>query len=407
MSKIITKEHDYYYTPNDGMCSRMLTARKLDPSNSDFMKELSRFFYHQMIESKDYIEDRYLEDNFTEEMAKDEEISPERLAQKREFYHQLFDEYVPGYSPTEKAVNALRMISKSKKPKNKDGEPDLADALTQIRENKVDRETFENPNWNKLLNKRSLDEFDKKMDHLNKVAIIEGFGKSFEIKKTTEDRKVPNSRKFKSVRMSEYSEITKSPIYQKIFPNYSIKLATKDLVINAPIETQEGKQKIIILVDYSGSMNETYKQDWVLAIIADRLYYAMKEECEIFFSYFLENLYPKRSFTHIYNEETALKFFKDFQTRPDGGDTYVGNVIRSIKDEIEKNHRLFNLNVDLSKEKPEILVINDGNDSCKVDNFTWKTNAITLGQRNEELKKLSEASGGRYLTIDRNDKISD
>ncbi len=115
-------------------------------------------------------------------------------------------------------------------------------------------------------------------------------------------------------------------------------------------------------------MNEEYKQEWVLSILADRLSYCMKEECEIFFSFFLTLKDLQRNhfkFIHLKNKDQALNFFKTISIEPSGGDTEVGLIINQIKHEIENNKRLFNLNIDLSKEKPEILVINDGQDFYK------------------------------------------
>ncbi len=63
--------------------------------------------------------------------------------------------------------------------------------------------------------------------------------------------------------------------------------------------------------------------------------------------------------------------------------------------------KLFNLKVDLSKDQPEILVINDGQDTVKVNNLSWKTNAITLYDgANSELKNLCEKTEGKYVAID-------
>lgn len=272
-----------------------------------------------------------------------------------------------------------------------------------------DKAMFESSTMNMLMNeRRDIDSLSKRIDMLQQVSMVEDFGKTFEVKKTISERTVPNSDRFKQKRMREYGELINSQLYQRILPHYEAKLVTKDLIVNAPILKEESKQKIIILVDYSGSMNVKQKQDWILAILADRLSYCIKEECEIFFSFFLTLSDMGRGrhgfrFHHIYNEETALKFFREYSTAPSGGDTEVGRVINAIRDEIMDNHKLFNLDIDLSKEQPEILVINDGQDSVKTQNLTWKTNAITLYDgRNSELEGLCKKTEGRYIFIDRN-----
>jgi hypothetical protein len=394
---LIVKEHDYYFTPSDYLAQRYLYKTGLDVNNTKFLQEMARFYYYQMVEDPNYIKDEYAAGEFPED------FNPGNFAQKSQFFEKLFPEYMPGMSPIEKASNALYLLSLQTGKKDNLEEQLSEKTVDAMREMLPDKEMFESKDWDKLLNTRGLNEFTNKIKYLNKVGIVEGFGKTFEIKKTVEHKKVHNSDRFKMMRISEYSEIVKSPIYQRIFPNYRAKLLAKDIAINSPISSQESKQKIIVLVDFSGSMNSHFKQDWVLTILADRLYYAMKEECEIFFSFFVEKLIGK--FHHIYNEKTALEFFKSISTSPNGGDTYIGDIINTIKKEVEDNKQLFNIPVDLSKEKPEMLIINDGEDSCKVSNFSWKANAITLGRRNPELKDLVEKSGGRYITIDQNGKL--
>jgi uncharacterized protein with von Willebrand factor type A (vWA) domain len=48
------------------------------------------------------------------------------------------------------------------------------------------------------------------------------------------------------------------------------------------VQIGEKKQKIIILLDYSGSMNNTPKQIWVNAILIDRFRYVI-QGAEVFF----------------------------------------------------------------------------------------------------------------------------
>ena len=65
--------------------------------------------------------------------------------------------------------------------------------------------------------------------------------------------------------------------------------------------------------------------------------------------------------------------------------------------------KLCNLNVDLSEDKPEILGIADGQDSVKVKDFGYKTNAISLvDNENEELKQLCLDQEGKYIYINYN-----
>ena len=390
---LFIKEHDYYYTPSDYYVRSIL--RKLDilSSNSEIVRELSRFFYHKMIQDPNYIKDEYV--NPTEEMNLDE------INGKKDFYESLWDiEFVPGISPLEKAIYVTQEILKQN-PSEKQGNPSNMD-FKKFKHNLPDKDQYFDPNVNKLIKKRKMDSV-KNMNVLKKICLVNKFGSKFEIKKTIKEKRVSNSDIHKLKRIVEYGELPNAPLYQRVFPNYTTKLLAKDLHVNTPIKKEESKQKIIMLVDFSGSMSENYKQEWVLGILADRLRYCMKGECEIFFSYFLTRhdlLRGAFKFTHIKTEKEALDFFAKFDTSPTGGDTEIGHVVDEIRKEITENKKLFNLDIDLSKEKPEILIINDGDDTVKTDKLTWKTNAITIGRRNEELENLCNQTEGKYILLD-------
>jgi len=128
--------------------------------------------------------------------------------------------------------------------------------------------------------------------------------------------------------------------------------------VNVPVDRKEQIQKIIILLDYSGSMCEEQKQIWVNAILIDRFKYVMRGEAEVFFSYFVHD--PEQlHFQHIKNREDVINFWQTFSNSPNGGGTKVGDMVEHVAKEIA-DRKLHNLNVDLSEEKPEILIINDG-----------------------------------------------
>jgi hypothetical protein len=73
-------------------------------------------------------------------------------------------------------------------------------------------------------------------------------------------------------------------------------------------------------------------------------------------------------------------------------------MVQYISDEIISG-KLHNLDVDLSEEKPEILVINDGNDSIGTDAFPYKVNAVSLMEFSDELKDLCLATGGKQIEV--------
>lgn len=395
------REHEYYWTPMTYVVESTLHRKGLDLQNTHVAKELARFFYHKMVMSYDIVEDKY------KDPAK---LSPEELERanaKEGFYEALRTKFVPGISPLDKAMNLLMLMKRKQKQKggampspDKMTEKDLTEVFVGV----PDEEQFESSTINELFDNRAdMQDFDKRLDMMQRIAMVEAFGKSFEIKKVVHERRVTNSQVHKQKRMAEYGELVNSQLYQRMMPNFNQKLVTKDLIVNTPVTSEESKQKIIMLVDFSGSMNSPQKQQWVMSIVADRLSYCIKEECEIFFCFFLtKNNLEHGTFKwyHIYNRETALEFWKHFNNSPSGGDTEVGLIIDRIRKEIMENHKLFNLNIDLSVDQPEILVINDGQDSVKTDKLTWKTNAITLyNGPNNELKSLCERTGGKYINV--------
>jgi uncharacterized protein with von Willebrand factor type A (vWA) domain len=183
-----------------------------------------------------------------------------------------------------------------------------------------------------------------------------------------------------------------------MLPTFRTKLLTKDLIVNVPVERKEQKQKIIIILDFSGSMNEHKKQIWVNALLIDRFRYVMKGEAEVFFSYFVYRT-SDLNFHHIKNREDVINFWQWFSNVPNGGTTQVGLMVNYIADQIELK-KLHNLDVDLSEEKPEILVINDGQDEINTDQFPYKVNAVCLFEDNTELKDLCIETGGKKVYID-------
>lgn len=319
---LFVREHEWYWTPNTFWTKLQLEKNRLDPANSDMAKELARFFYHKVIKEQDYIEDKYKLENTTVER---DDMKTQQIVEKTCFYEELWKHYIPGWTPLEKAINCLSILQNQKDEDEKNGKPspdfykmDLPQVLKSI----PDKEKFEDCTLNTLMKQRKeISSFNKKIDMLKNICMVESFGKTFEIKKSIKEIRVPNSSETKQKKMIEYEDVVRSPLYQRILPNFLPKLITKDLSIVTPIKIEEAKQKIIILVDFSGSMSYEFKQNWVLAILADRLSYCMKEECEIFFSYFLtkNDVGSHFKFTHIYNEITAVDFFKTFNTHPTGG----------------------------------------------------------------------------------------
>jgi len=144
-------------------------------------------------------------------------------------------------------------------------------------------------------------------------------------------------------------------------------------------------------------MHEDEKQVWVNAILIDRFRYVMKGEAEVFFSYFVYDC-EDLQFQHIKDRDDVIRFWQTFSNEPNGGGTAIGDIVQYVADEVHSG-RLHNLDINLSEEKPEILIINDGQDSVGSDAFPYKVNAISLMSFSDELKDLCLATEGKQIEI--------
>lgn len=395
---LFVKKHDSYYTPKDSEIRYRITSYNNDTKNNrDFIKELSRFFYYKMIDEKEFIDDRYVDE------TKLSESELEFVSNKKTMYDELWDKFVPGYTPLEQAMSIFNELIRQKQDS---GDVTMQEAAEKVKGQSIqfNREIYSDPHINELLD---MHEFSKcsKIEIMNLMSLFKNLGGEFKVEKEVDEKIVANSKLVRKKIMRDYSQLHMVDIYQKLLPTYNVKLLTKDLVVNTPIDKTEHKQKIIILLDYSGSMDETDKQQWVVAILVDRLKYVMKEEAEVFFSYFVHST-DQLHFHHIHNRETALEFWTQFSTEPNGGTTQIGHMVDYVGKQINDFGRLHNLDVNLSAEKPEILVINDGQDHVNCEEFTYKTNAISLvDSENEGLKELCIKNDGKYVFVADNNNI--
>jgi hypothetical protein len=384
-SGLYVKSHESYFTPTHTEIMYRLNGSNNTYDNRNLVKEMARFFYYRMLGEKDYFETKY------KDLTKLSESDIVALSSKKKFYNDLWDKYIPGMSPLEKAIAVINELTDLDPKLDVKQAQNLDRALEKMR---FDEKTYGDPIYNELLDVSELK--NRKMNILSKISMVQNLGSEFKIEKEVEEKVVDNSRILAQRIMRDYSQIANVQMYQRLLPNFNSKLITKDLVVDVHVDKTEHKQKIIMLLDYSGSMNQVDKQEWVVAIMLDRLRHAIKEEAEIFFSYFLHSA-DSLKFTHIYNRDTAIEFWSKFSTRPSGGETRLGDMVNRIGQDIKGGKWLVNLPIDLSKDMPEILAINDGQDSIKTQNFTYKTNAISLFQDNGELRDLCIKNKGKYV----------
>lgn len=384
---LVVKEPENYETP---------TSRDIENKSGIFrktaidqIKELARVCYFKMLGDRDYLKEEH------KDFTQMNEETAEAMRIKKEFYDSIYDNYIPGFTPLEQAIAIYHQMSKH--------DPEYADSneksdlqLMEGAKLDFDREIYSNPHMNDLLEINEVSR-KRKMNVLNKISLIGQLGHQFKVEKEVDEKLVTNSDTYAKKMMRDYAQIAQVDLYQRLFPNFPVKLLMKDLVVSVPVDRKEQKQKIIIILDFSGSMANTFKQDWVNAILIDRLRYVMQGEAEVFFSYFVND--PEwMHFYHLHDRESVINFWQTFSNSPNGGGTRVGEMVRRIAKDVKRG-KLVNLDIDLREEKPEILVINDGQDSIGTNAFPYKVNAICLDQMNNELKKLCIATGGKKVYV--------
>lgn len=392
---LMVKDPVSYITPTKQEIKKKTNLWKDDAFTT--IKELARICYFKMMDEKEYLR---------EDLADWDKLDDEtrgQYAQKKELYDSVFDIYVPGFTPLEQAIAIFRQLEKKAVDEygdstGEEGEVDMTKSLG------FDRELYNDPTINEQLNYNELSK-DKKMDIMNKISIIGDLGTQFKVEKEVDEKIVPNSDQYSKMIMRDYSQFHMIDLYQKMFPNFKTKFLTKDLTVNVPVDRKEQKQKIIIMLDFSGSMDEDEKQIWVNAILIDRFRYVMKGEAEVFFSYFIHDKKDLK-FQHIKDREDVIKFWQTFSNDPNGGTTAIGELVEYVAKQVTEEKKLHNLDIDLSEEKPEILIINDGQDRVHSEKFPYKVNAISLLEFSDQLKDLCVATNGKQVKVEFGDVVT-
>ena len=392
-SNLFVKDPINYITPTSKEIKKKLRYVKKQES-IDMIKELARVCYFKMIEEPDYLSDRFKDfDTLSDE-------DKGQYSNKKDLFDSIYGQYIPGFTPLEQAVAIyLQLQNKNEDEdgdRSDDDDPDMNKSL------EFDRSLYTDPNINEQLELNELSK-DKKMEIMNHLSLVGKFGNEFKVEKEISEKIVANSDQYSKMIMRDYAQMHMMDLYQKLFPNFRTKFLTKDLTVNVPVDRKEQIQKIIIILDFSGSMHEEQKQIWVNAILIDRFKYVMRGEAEVFFSYFVHDP-DQLHFQHITNKEEVIRFWQTFSNEPNGGGTEVGDMVEYIANEIS-SHKLCNLQVDLSQEKPEILIINDGEDDIGTDAFPYKVNAVSLMEFNDDLRDLCLATGGKQIKVTQDERI--
>lgn len=384
---LYVKDPVTYLTPTTAEIRKKVHAPK--QTSVDTIKELARVCYFKMIDDRDFVAEQFIDSEDVEHQA------------RKALYDSIFEQYIPGFTPLEQAISIYLKMKKGDKEYAEKGEDD-DDDLDMKKGLDFDRQLYSDPHINEQLDLNELSR-DRKMEIMNHLSLVGQFGSEFKVEKEISEKIVANSDEYSTMIMRDYSQIHMMNLMQKVYPNFRSKFLTKDLTVSVPVDRKEQIQKIIIILDYSGSMDYDEKQIWVNAILIDRFKYVMKGEAEVFFSYFVDSV-DDLQFQHIKDRDDVINFWQTFSNSPNGGMTEVGDMVAHISDEITRG-TLCNLDVNLSEERPEILVINDGQDSIGTDQFPYKVNAVSLMSFSNELKDLCLNTGGKQIEVTEDDQV--
>lgn len=386
---LFVKDPVNYLTPTAAEIRKKVHAPK--QTSIDTIKELARICYFKMIDEREYVAEKYADYDKLSESEQGE------YQQKKALYDSIFEQFIPGFSPLEQAVSIYLKLKGQTTREERDEDDDQEDKeIDMTKRLDFDRELYFDPTINEQLDLNELSK-QRKMEIMNHLSLVGQFGSEFKVEKEISEKIVANSDQYSTMIMRDYSQIHMMNLMQKVYPNFRSKFLTKDLTVSVPVDRKEQIQKIIILLDYSGSMHEDEKQIWVNAILIDRFRYVMKGEAEVYFSYFVEDC-EDLHFQHIKDRDDVIKFWQTFSNEPNGGGTAIGDIVEYVADQVHSG-KLHNLDVNLSEEKPEILIINDGQDRVGTDEFPYKVNAISLMSFSNELKDLCIATEGKQIEI--------
>lgn len=222
------------------------------------------------------------------------------------------------------------------------------------------------------------------MKILENMAILSSRGKIKSRKKALSQKISP---------MSEYGEVAAMTNISNIaLPTFGYKFATKQVLVKQA--QQANKQMLVLLIDDSGSMNCSEKINWIWALLYNRLDAVIANKAVLYIGMFLNRL-DETNIIKVENKADAMRLIKrKWFPRLGGGGTDIGHAVETACAAIKRGK--FGGH-DLKGEKPEIVVINDGQDHV---NASYKPDVIThgfiLGDDNDGMKGMIKNCGGHY-----------
>lgn len=174
-----------------------------------------------------------------------------------------------------------------------------------------------------------------------------------------------------------------------INPDWVGDLVNGELGVTQNFSYKKTKKDIILCVDLSGSMSDSYKMNYVSGIFelfkdqvkrGDIKLWVARFECQV------------DDIQYVPDVDDYLKTFPE----PYGGDTHIDVAIKQIDSWIETGELC---GQKLGPERPHIVIINDGQDEFAPFNPQGVIHTIVLGRSNDDLENLSKSTGGLYIEL--------
>jgi len=196
-----------------------------------------------------------------------------------------------------------------------------------------------------------------------------------------------------NIQMTEHGQISRLANFSSMgMPTFNYKFATKQLIVKK--NKVANKQSLFLLIDDSGSMDESKKRRWLQALLLNRLQAVIDGKAELYITTFIGDI-DEFDTIKASTKEEALKLI-DWFPELGGGNTNVERAVKSACKCIQKG---FIGNHKIKGENPQIVVINDGEDDIGDFKPSIITHGFILGQDNEGMKRMIESGKGEYKRL--------
>lgn len=235
---------------------------------------------------------------------------------------------------------------------------------------------------------------------LKYLSVLEDFKGKIGTSKIRTKKKSVDAKRTHVAPMQEMGQMFDANILDFALPGLQRKLAAMDLQVREKYQYEKSKQTLVMLVDDSGSMSNREKIACVNAILLNRLDAVRKGEAILYINTFEEEL--DTCWRKIETKKECDILWKQrgsYFTYGRGGT----NVQRAVQEAILqittgelkiKGGKVIELE---DKMRPQIVVVNDGQDSVdKKYRPAITTHGFILGQENAGMKSMCSNSRGVY-----------